>query len=710
MHTPPLIQDLAVILATAGIVTFLFRKIRQPVVLGYVIAGILIGPHTPPHSLVTDLPSIQTWSELGVIFLMFALGLEFSFHKLTRVGMPATGTALIEVISMLGMGYLCGQILGWSGTDSIFLGGILSVSSTTIIIKALEELKLKNRRFAEIVFGVLIVEDLVAILLLVALSTVAVTQSFFSWELVQAAGKLLFVVGSWFVVGYFLIPSFLRYAGRDMDDDTITVFACGLCLLLVVVATHFHYSAALGAFIMGSILAESHEVHRIEHLIRPLKSVFAAVFFVSVGMLVDPRVILTHWPAIALITAATVFGKLLTSTLGALVSGQKPVPAIQIGFSLAQIGEFSFIIAGLGMSLGVTSDFLYPIAVAVSAITTFTTPYLIGWSGPVGNWVEAHLPARVRRGLDHYSAALQSTTESQAARKRVVNQVLRYSVNGIAATLAFLLMGRFALPALGPWLAWAAAVILAAPFFWGMLTAFRGGQGTIFLRLIGATATIVWAGILSDQFFDTTLATLITVVLILTVFSLFYRRLESSYRWFESRFISNFSDRQKGEEPALKNLAPWDLHLVRMAVHPNAKLAGRPLKAIDVRNRFGLNIVVIQRGRQNIVPPKADDMLFPGDGLLVLGTDAQIEAFQKQIGEAEGAPTVNQALTQFSLRRLAMTAESELLGKTIRDSGIRDRLHSIVVGMERGEKRMLNPDPALTLEKGDVLWLVGTAA
>lgn len=396
MHTIPLIQDLAVILATAGLVTFLFRKIRQPVVLGYIVAGILVGPHTPPHAFVQDLPNIQTWSELGVIFLMFALGLEFTFHKLTRVGVAATVTAVVEVVAMLGLGFLAGRILGWNFMDSVFLGGILSISSTTIILKAFDELGLKSRKFAQTVFGILIVEDLVAILLLVALSTVAVSQTFFSWELLVAAVKLVLVVGSWIVIGYFVIPSFFRYAGRQLEDETLTLIACGLCLGLVAIATQFHYSAALGAFIMGSILAETREVGRIEHLIQPLKNIFAAVFFVSVGMLVDPKVILENAGAVALISVVTIFGKLASSTLGAFVSGQNVRSSVRIGFSLAQIGEFSFIIAALGTSLGVTSGTLYPIAVAVSVLTTFSTPYLIRLSGPAANWVEKRLPSRLR--------------------------------------------------------------------------------------------------------------------------------------------------------------------------------------------------------------------------------------------------------------------------------------------------------------------------
>jgi len=436
MHLAPQITDLALILSVAAAVTFLFHKIKQPLVLGYLVAGVIVGPYVPSGLDVHDISNIQVWAELGVIFLMFSLGLEFTFHKLVRVGASAAGTAWVEVVLMVTVGYLAGKFIGWSDIDSLFLGGILSISSTTIILKAFGELGLRTRRFSEIVIGVLIVEDLVAILLLVALSTASFTKSLLSVELVFAAGKLLAIVGSWFLVGYVLIPRTLRYAGRFLQNESLTILSTALCLGLVVIATHFSYSAALGAFIMGSILAETSEGHRIEHLIQPLRDLFAAVFFVSVGMMVDPKTLVNYAGPIALISFLTIVGKIFSSSVGAFLTGQPVKRSVRIGFSLAQIGEFSFIIATLGTTLKVTSDFLYPIAVAVSVITTFTTPYLIRVSLPVAEWLEKALPPWLTARLEAYTAWVQSPRAGLKLGTKIAKGVERLVRDPQLATLA----------------------------------------------------------------------------------------------------------------------------------------------------------------------------------------------------------------------------------------------------------------------------------
>jgi len=381
MHSlPPLIHDLAVMLVVAGIVTLLFQRIRQPIVLGYLIAGIIVGPYTPPHAFVTDIPNIKILSELGVIFLMFSLGLDFSFKKLSHVGFSATITGFFEVVLMTLLGFAVGQLIGWSFYDSLFLGAAIAISSTTIIIKAIEELGLMRKRFAELIFGVLIVEDLLAVILIAGLSTVVLTQNVLSLEMLQATGKLILVVTSWFIFGGYLIPKLLRKIMRYANEETITIVSIGLCLFLVSVAAHFQYSPALGAFIMGSILAETPLIDRIHNLIKPIRDIFAAVFFISIGMLMDPMVIIQNWPIVLLISVVTIVGKLVTTSCGTLISGQSLKTSLRIGFGMAQVGEFSFIIIGLGMSLNVVSNSLYPIIVAIAVITAFTTPYLIRFS------------------------------------------------------------------------------------------------------------------------------------------------------------------------------------------------------------------------------------------------------------------------------------------------------------------------------------------
>jgi CPA2 family monovalent cation:H+ antiporter-2 len=382
MHLFPLIQDLAVILGLASLVSLISQRIKQPIVLGYLVAGIIAGPFTPPFSLILDTEGVKTWAELGVIFLMFGLGLEFNFKKLAGVGLTAVVTGPFEAFFMLGLGFTIGKLAGWSSINSVFLGAILSISSTTIIIKALEELQLKKERFAQLIFGVLVVEDLVGILTLVALSTLGSQDGISGGALAGAAAKLVLVVSAWIIAGMLTVPRLINYVGRRTTDETLTILALSLCLGLVVFASHFRYSSALGAFLMGSIIGESREAHRIEALIQPIRNLFAAVFFVSIGMLLNPADILANWKMIAIVTLATIAGKVISTTLGALLTGQSLETSIQVGFGLAQIGEFSFIIAGLGLSLGVMDPALYSIAVSVSVITTFTTPYLIRMSKP----------------------------------------------------------------------------------------------------------------------------------------------------------------------------------------------------------------------------------------------------------------------------------------------------------------------------------------
>jgi CPA2 family monovalent cation:H+ antiporter-2 len=385
MHFPSIIQDLAVILGAAALASILFQKIKQPVVLGYLLAGLVIGPHTPPFSLVVDEAGIRVWSELGVIFLMFSLGLEFSFRKLLSVGKTAALTGPFEAIFMLALGFASGKLIGLSSTDSIFLGAILSISSTTIIIKALEELKIKRERSSQLIFGILVVEDLAGILILVALSTFASSggESVSVTHLLLEAAKLLGIVASWIAIGSWLLPRLAAWVSKRFGNEALVLLALSLCLFLVSLSAYFHYSVALGAFVMGAILGESSVVHEIEKLLQPIRDVFGAIFFVSIGMLLNPTDLQTYWKMILLVTLLTIGGKFVSTYIGARVTGQSQENSLKAGLSLAQIGEFSFIIAGLGLDLGVMSRYLYPVAVATSVITTFTTPYMIRFANRI---------------------------------------------------------------------------------------------------------------------------------------------------------------------------------------------------------------------------------------------------------------------------------------------------------------------------------------
>lgn len=730
MHLAPLIRDLAVILGVAAVITFIFRLIRQPVVLGYIIAGIIVGPHTPSFFSVSDLPNINLWAELGVIFLMFSLGLEFSFRKLAKVGVPAGVTALVQIIVMMLLGFGSGRLLGWSVMDSIFLSCIVSISSTTIIIKAFEEFGFKTKRFAEMVFGILIVEDLAAILMLVALSSLATQSSLNGADLMLTAGKLVLVVGGWFLVGMVFVPRFIRSVGLHGNNEMLTVLSIGLCLALVSVSAFFHFSVALGAFIMGSIIAESAEAKRIEELVQPLRDVFGAVFFVSVGMLLDPKAVAENWGAILLISFVIVVGKILSVTIGALSTGQSMATSVQTGFSMAQIGEFSFIIATLGLSYKVIDEKLYPIAVASSLITTFTTPYLLKVSLPIAKFVEAGRPKRVAYVMDKYASIVQRNSGQSNVQKDLLNRLLRWFANGIATACLFLIIGNkflpwlqndFKVPQFANWIAWVFAFVASSPFIYGMLTSFRTprvsflegraaiqtASGRLFTsRLL----TVFVLGLLSLEFFNLWISIALIVVSNASFIFFFRKHLESYSRWFEQQFVSGFHTENNEEKADLERLAPWDAHLVDVIVNSNSEFVGKSLIQLSLRERFGTNIVVIRRGLTVIVAPGANEILYPNDHLLCFGTDDEIHRL-REAAEGVVPPSKRMAdLGSYLLRQIFIGPKSGIEGVSIRESEIREVFNCIVVGIERKGERFSNPTSEFRFAEGDIVWLVGDRA
>lgn len=716
----PLIKDLTIILGVAGLVTLLFHKIRQPVVLGYLIAGMIVGPFTPPHALISDSANIKVLAELGVIFLMFLLGLDFSFHKLKRVGFSASVTGLVEVVLMLGIGFVTGRAIGWSFENSIFLGAALAISSTTIIIKALEGLNLKQKRFAELIFGVLIVEDLLAILLLVALSTIIATANIFSLGMLWAAIKLVLVVGSWFLVGYFIVPSFFRKHIAQISNETLTIISVALCLLLVSAAAYFGYSVALGAFIMGSILAETNEIERIEHLMQPIRDIFAAVFFVSVGMLIDPRIIIEHFPIVLLISVVTILGKVIASSVGAFCTGQSVKTSLRVGFGMAQIGEFSFIIIGLGAALGVLNNTIYPVIVAVSAITTFTTPYLIRFSGYASDKLEKRLSPRMKNFIDSYSAWLYRSRADSEKRMWFRKNSTRFIINAIIVAIIFQLTHYLLLPQLQKMgvpihvinlSGWLIAIVLSAPFLWAMLSTFAAKTETkkIWLSLPVLSSwivTITEISLFSLAYFNEVIVSIIIIPSAIILFILLYNQLEKSYQWFERRLVENLSNPIDKRNYKFEQLAPWDTHLVQIVATYGSPLVGKTFEESQLRQKFGINIVAIHRDGKTLLTPRGDEQLLADDQLIVLGNDEQIEKFEKVVRKTQKLAD-NYSLADFTLKSLLLSETHALVGKTIRTSKIREKTHSLVVGLERRGARILNPDPATELEAGDLLFIVG---
>jgi monovalent cation:H+ antiporter-2, CPA2 family len=726
IHLPHLITDLGLILGAAALVTLLFKKLKQPLVLGYLIAGFLVGPNFRLFPTITEQASIQVWAEIGVIFLLFSLGLEFSFKKLLRVGAPASITAIVKVAAMLFIGYLTGQLLGWSRMDSIFLGGILSISSTTITIRAFEELGVKSRKFAGLVFGTLIVEDLVAIVLLVLLSTLAVSAQFSGAGMLLSVGKLVFFLMLWFLAGIFILPTALRRMKKLMSDETLLITALALCLTMVWLATAVGFSAALGAFVMGSILAETTYAEKIEHLIKGVKDLFGAVFFVSVGMLIDPAMLSEHAVPILIITLATIVGKLLGSSAGALLAGQSLKTSIQAGMSLSQIGEFSFIIATLGLTLKVTSPFLYPIAVAVSAITTFTTPYLIKASEPFYHWVNRMLPAPVRDVLNRYSSRSQSVSTAGQWQLFLRSHLINALLQTVIIVAMSLLAGRYLLPFIqaqlgdtlwNPIIALLLTFAATAPFLWALAIKqpraetieriweqTRSKGAFIFFQVVRLAAAILLTGFLIDRFFSPNVA-IVASVAIVALLLLFSKRIQNFYLRIEDRFLANYNEREAGEETT-EVLAPWDAHLAVLEVKPEWPGVGKSLQDLRLREQFGINIASIERGAILINTPGRHDTIFPFDSLSVIGTDEQLDRFRQEV-ELVTMTTPGQRKVEVVLWHFEVGSQSDLVGRTIRESRIRERTHGIVVGIESHGQRIINPDSGEVFHAGDEVWIVG---
>ncbi len=731
-HIPALIQDLALILASAGLATVLFKWIKQPVVLGYILAGFIIGPHFWKSAVVSELPSIQTWAEIGIIFLLFGLGLEFNFKKLTQVGTSALITGIIEISTMITLGYFTGQVLGWKHADSLFLGGILAISSTTIIIRAVEELKLKNKKFVSLVFGILIIEDLVAVLLLVLLTTLSVSQKFEGTALLGATAKLGFFLVLCFSLGIFAIPSFLQKTKSLLNDETLLIVALGLCLSTVLASSAAGFSPALGAFLMGSILAGTPQAEEIEKLLKPVKNLFAAVFFVSVGMLINPNILLEHTGAIVLISTVLVLGKTLSVTAGSLISGQALRPSIETGFTLGQIGEFSFIIASLGATLNVTSSFLYPIAVAVSAITTLLTPYSIRCADPTFEYINKKLPERWRSVLLNYNSAARSASSTSEWRKILFHKILRSSINSAIVVGLFVLGDRVIQPLIyehiGSNLAGRTALIvsmmfLVSPFLWAL--AFGGNKENsirhVFSHIrslsplivvetlrIGLALVFFAAFILKFGSFKIGISVIAAVLTIVGIF--FWGRIESVYQWFEERFLKNLNQSDHKDVPPQPTLAPWDAHISIFGVPPEASFVGKSIMDLAVREKFGVTIALVERGSIRIMAPPPDTILYPGDRLGIIGNDDQLQNFKTFIDNCCDYNTADNeapASKDISLVPVIFNEKSSLIGQSIRQSELREKTSGLVVGIERNGKRLLNPNSETIFEIGDLVWIVG---
>ncbi|HEY1078914.1 MAG TPA: cation:proton antiporter [Bdellovibrio sp.] len=735
-HLPHLITDLGFILIIAALSTLLFKKLGQPQVLGYLIAGFLVSPHVPFFPTVTDKVSIQVWSEIGVIFLLFSLGLEFSFKKLFKVGGSASFTAVFEVVFMMGFGYLVGKAFGWNNIDSLFFGAILSMSSTTIIVRAFQELGMRGQKYVELVFGILVVEDILAILLLVLLTAISGTAAVSGAELAFSGLRLLFYIALWFVVGIFLIPIFLRKIRDLLEDETMLLVAIGLCFMMVMSAAGVGFSPALGAFVMGSLLAETPEGHKMEHILQPVKNLFAAIFFVSVGMMIDPKVLIERWDLVIIVTLVTIVGKFISTFLGALLSGQGRKKSFQAGMSLAQIGEFSFIIASLGVTLNVTSDFLYPLAIAVSAVTTFTTPYLIKISEPVYKWTDARLPAGIKGVLDRYSSSFGQEGKTGVGAlimntygvKIILNAVMIVAI--LSAYQALLVNEVQAYLQESPWVGAVSLFIclaLSAPFFWGLvmggpalkaqrefaeLQKLRGLQFGIFVARI--VIALILLGAIVSRFVNLKMVSGITIgaiAIIVIAGQLWVRHL---YQFIEKNFLKNLTEKERKDlisSDVAKNFLPWETSLGSYELSPGSVLVGKALKDQSFKETYGVTVAAVFRGTRRYFAPDGEFVLWPYDKLICFGSEDELQKFHTSLEEEKSKePIISETgmyqQDDFKLTSFVVTEDSEYKNRSIRESNIREKYNGMVVGVERGPERVLGPRASFTLQEKDLVWVV----
>ena len=737
-EVPTLINDLALILIVASTVTLLFKKLKQPLVLGYIMAGFIVSPHMPYTMTVMDTVDIKTWADIGVMFLLFSLGLDFSFKKIIKMGITPVITTLTIIFAMMTLGIVVGHAFDWKRMDCIFLGGMLAMSSTTIIYKAFTDMGLRQQKFAQPVMSVLILEDILAIVMMVMLSAIASGNNPDGGEMIGSVMKIGFFLVLWFVVGIFAVPWFLRSTRKLINNETLLIVSLGLCCLMAVVSTKVGFSSAFGAFVMGSILAETIEAAKIEKLVSPVKDLFGAVFFVSVGMLVDPKIIVEYAIPIGVLVLTILLGQSIFGTFGFLIGGQSLKSAMRCGFSMAQIGEFSFIIASLGLSLHVTGEFLYPVVVAVSVITTFLTPYMIRLSVPSYNVLERHLPKTWVRALNnitlsHPSSAPKSNWHSliaQMARITLIYSIL--SVATIALMLTFFLpFIRRMMPGMHWWangICGVLTVMFIAPFLRAIVMKKNHSEEfralwndsrsnrmpllvTIFVRLIIASAFVFYICNYLTRFTNALMMTIAVAVVGIMILS---RGLKKQSIKMERMFVQNLRSRDIEQQVlGLKkplyegHLLDRDIHISEIEIPENSTWSGLCLADLRLSNRFGIHVSSILRGHRRINIPGGDDIVFPGDKLQVIGSDSQLAAAHAALAVDIEPDDPDIEKREMRLSQIIIDKHSPFVGKTLPETGLRSEFNCMVVGREEGKENLSMVGATYKMRLGDILWIVG---
>ncbi len=737
---PAMIHDLALMLIVAGIVTLIFKRLKQPLVLGYIVAGFLVSPHMPYTASVADSENVHLWADIGVMFLLFSLGLDFSFKKILKMGASPFISTITIIFSMSMLGVCVGHAFGWSKMDCIFLGGMLAMSSTTIIYKAFDDLGLRQQQFAGLVMSVLILEDILAIVMMVMLSAIASGNNPDSSQMLGSVVKIGFFLVLWLVVGIFAIPIFLRSVRQLINSEVLLVVSLGLCCAMAVFSTKVGFSSAFGAFIMGSILAETVEAERIEKLVEPVKNLFGAIFFVSVGMLVDPDILINYrWPIILLVLTILI-GQALFGSFSFMLGGESLKSAMRCGFSMAQIGEFSFIIASLGLSLGVISDFLYPVVVAVSVITTFLTPYMIRLATPAYSALEQHLPSRIISSLNHLTMSHPDSQEKSLWKHLLTQMALNTIVYSILSSATVALMFTFVLPIaqkmLPGWeLHWYAnaitgvlTVLFIAPFLRAMVMKKNHSEEwktlwsesnrnrlpllfTILVRVIIAVSFIFYICNYLSRFSNALMITLGVVALALMIVS---RGIKRRSILLERLFVNNLRSRDieaqvHGKKRPLYEgkLLDRDIHIAEFDIPIDSQWMGQTLSQLNLGRRYGVHVSSIMRGGHRLNIPNGNYLIFPSDRLQVIGSDDQLVKFQEAIENERLGEDPEMEKREMKLRQLIIGPESPFVGKTLQESGIRSTYNCMVVGLEEGKENLSAFPATRRFQEGDIIWVVG---
>lgn len=737
---PDLIKDLALILMSAGIVTLIFKKLKQPLVLGYIVAGFLVSPHMPYTASVADTANVQLWADIGVMFLLFSLGLDFSFKKILKMGASPIISTVTIIFCMSLLGLLTGRLFGWGKMDCIFLGGMLAMSSTTIIYKAFDDLGLRQQQFAGLVMSVLILEDILAIVMMVMLSAIASGNNPDGGQMLGSIGKIGFFLVLWLVVGIFAIPQFLRRVRPLINAEVLLVVSLGLCCAMAVFSTKVGFSSAFGAFIMGSILAETIEAERIEKLVEPVKNLFGAIFFVSVGMLVDIDILIEYALPIIALVLTILIGQSIFGSISFMLGGESLKSAMRCGFSMAQIGEFSFIIASLGLSLGVISDFLYPVVVAVSVITTFLTPYMIRLATPAYNSLERKLPNKLIKILNHLSMSHPNTTEKSKWKKLLTQMAMNTLVYSILSAATITVMFTFVLPVtrkmLPGWeLHWYAnaitgilTVLFIAPFLRAMVMKKNRSEEwkalwaesnvnhlpllfTILVRVVIAVNFIFYICNYLTRFSNALMITIGVIVVALMVAS---RSIKSRSIKMERLFILNLRSRDiaaqvHGKKRPLYEgrLLDRDVHIAIFDVPMDSLWMGSNLKQLSLGKKYGVHVSSILRANHRLNIPDGDYIIYPGDKLEVIGSDDQLSKFRYAIETETFGEDLQLEDREMKLRQLIIGSDSPFIGKTLIESGIRDLYSCMVIGLEEGKENLSPVSPTRRFQEGDIIWIVG---